>query len=274
MATVAKSKTALIRGPGVMLLANEGTVPTEEIGYTRDALVLSISSEMEEDRVNEIVDVVSMNTTSRSMSIAGNLAQCDKELFARVLGMTPDGGKFNLDAPPEELSVALRLIMSRDDRSPVHLYWSSAKSNGSLELSLQRGAGAQIPFTFNKLAGTNSYLMFASAAETVAIATGVADRTQAAPGKYISWLKLSGESAAADALTDIAAKSGSGALTDGEVVRVQAASAAQVITVTHGSGTLETKDAANVVLNSTSWWIDFYYDATATAWKELARYVG
>ncbi len=273
MTAVTKSTDELLRGPGKIVLAAYGTEPTEELGLHKEPIKISITQEMETDDVYDLIDPVDATTMSRVIKVSGKIAQVNKNGLAYVLGMTPDGGALNLDAPPEELRYALRVVSSRKDRSPVHLYLPHVMSNGNMEIDVKRGRTDGIGFEFTKLYGSGSKLLESAAVQAVTLSTGAAARTRTTGEalKYISWLRLTSETGTSDAFTDITAAAENAALADGEVVRVCAAQG-QTITVTHASGVIETKDAADFILNSVSDWIDFYYDLTNTTWKEITRF--
>ncbi|MEK6684445.1 MAG: hypothetical protein AABY46_07280 [Nitrospirota bacterium] len=268
MATVSKTTNELLRGPGVLLIANQGTLPTEELGYHKSPIKFQITTNSEEDTVEDIVDIVDRIVTSRKIAISGAIAQANMDALARILAVTKSGEQLSLSGDPEELELAVRVISSTANRKPVHLYLPRAKSDASLEVTLARGKGAEMAFNFGSLYAAGAYLRTSNAIQDLTIAVGSVTRVQAAPTTTISWLRLAGEGAAADDLT-IVAEAG---LTDGEIIRVCIFSAAQPITIKHAAGLLVLKTAADFVMTSVADWIDLYYDTTGSAWKEIARY--
>jgi hypothetical protein len=172
--------------------------------------------------------------------------------------------------------VALRLVTFTKDRRPMHLFIPRAHSGGNMETQFGKAEASKFPFEFKAVydatLGGLGMLILGTAAETSTIATGAAARTNANPGRSIAWLKLAGESGAADQLDDITAAGGSVALADGEVVRLQISAVAAPITLKHASGVIELKGAADWVMNKLTDWIDLYYDLTGTKWVEITRY--
>lgn len=277
MATVAASNNDLAWGPGKLLLADVGSQPTEEVGQHSDPMTISVSREVGEQFVQEVLAPVNHIITSENASLTGALAQVNISLLERLLGIAATGSSILFGSgSPQLAQVALRLISTVKDGRPMHLYAPRAHSVGALEMVFGKDAETKLPFelrpVYDATLGGMFQLALGTAAETVTIATGAAARTNANPGHSIAWLKLSGESAAADALTDITAAGGSVALANNEVVRVQITATTMPITVTHASGVIETKTSADFVLTKLADWIDLYYDLANTTWKEIARY--
>lgn len=273
MATVAKDANQRTWGHSVLLMADFGTVPTEELGYAREGIKLMHSRKTEVDYVQDVTGKIDVRTMEEELKISGVLAQFDADLLARVLGVTKDVGLLDGGGTPEELEVALRIISSKTGGAPFHLLVLKAKSSGALEMAFTKEKPSGVPFEFESLQSSNRlwrYIMSLARAD-LTIATGAVARINASPTKQIAWLRLAGESAAADILDDITG-GGAVALADGEIVRIQIFSTAQPITINHASGVIELKDAVDWTMNKLNEWIDLYYDLTNTTWKELARY--
>ena len=279
MTTVAKSSNDLAFGPGVLLVAATGTQPTEELGFHADPITTTAERESGKQMVQDVLAVVNHVIVSESFSFSGAIAQVNIDAMERLLGVEKTGESIVFGAgSPQPAEVALRLITTTKDRKPMHIYAPKAVSVGALGMAFGKDEATKLPFTFeaeydSTLGGLVS-LSRSTAAQSLTIATGTAARVNASPGSTIAWLKFAGESAAADALTDITAdtEGTSLALANNEIVRVQIANVAQPITVTHASGVIETKTSADFVMTKLADWIDFYYDLTATTWKEIARY--
>lgn len=83
----------------------------------------------------------------------------------------------------------------------------------------------------------------------------------------LNYYKISGEGAAADSMTFIG-----GTLVANEIFYLQIASAAQPITLTNASDTLELDPAADWVMTSVNDWIALIYESSGTQLREVARY--
>lgn len=259
-------------GHSVLLIADYGTVPTEELGYAREGIKLSHKRKMEQDYVQDVTGKIDTRTMEEELMISGQLAQVDKYVLARALGITLDTGLLDGGGTPEELEVALRIISSKTNMSPVHLLVGRAKTTGGLELAMTKEKPTGVPFEFEALQSSSRLYryIFALARADATIATGTFARVNTSPTKQIAWIRMAGEGAAADDLTDITL--GATALADGEIVRLQINSTSAPITIKHASGVIELKTGADWIMNKLGEWIDLYYDLAATAWKELARY--
>lgn len=273
-----KTLNDLLWGHPVALIDPVGTVPTTDPGYLDEdtGVSIKISNEQGTDRVAELDGAVISRTLSRSCGFTLAFKQYNAETLARALGVPYVSGDLELSIGAgiiQSPKLNARIIGTLEDGKPIHIYFPRCVVGSEVTIDLKRKDPNKLMVDFNALDSSAGMVKkyIGRTVQSATIATGTFARTQetAAP-KGIAWVKMSGEGAAADALTDI---TGSGpSLTDGELIRLQLTTTAQVITVTHGSGVIETKTGTNFVMTHLEDWIDLYYDATATAWKELARY--
>lgn len=270
MASTSQSATQLLRGPGKLFLQTYGTFPNEAVGYTVDGVKIKIDATYEEDTADEVLEPIASAMTSRRTTISGNLKQVNVDLLSRILGITASTTNLALTGDPEELENSLLFDMTRADGCPVILYLPRAKSDGNLELDIKRGSGVSLPFSFKSLYASGGFLRTGPAAvQTATLSTNTFARTNAAPSANIAWYSISGESAAADTLTDI---TGGTTLVDGELIRIQISAITMPITIVHGSGVIETSTSADFILTKLADWIDLRYDLANTKWIEVARH--
>lgn len=271
MANTTQSTNQLWRGPGIVLLAAYGSVAVDELGYTRGPVTINRTVKVNEDQAQEVTLPIDELTESEALQIEGMLAQFNADTLAYATGLTISTRRFDFGGQPEENEYAIRLIGTAKNGMPIHVVMPRARPVQSMKLDIQRGKNVDLAFSFHALHDTTvpNIIMGPATVTSATIATGTFARTNATPTAQLSWYKLSGEGAAADSLADI---TGATTLVTSEVIRLQLTTVAQPITITHASGIIELKTAADFVLTKLADWIDFYYDLANTAWKELARY--
>lgn len=273
---VSKTTNQLFWGHVEVLVDATGTWPTTPVGYITEAGGVSIegSRDLAGYRVAELDGDAIMKTVKRGMKVSLKLAQFDPALVAKALGLTEDGYVITsgngVSSDPE---LALRLVGTRHDGTPLHLYIPRCVSSGSMKIDFSKGAASDIPLEFTALDGTSGLFQFdfGRPSADLTISTGTVARVNAAAGvNGIAWHKLSGEGAAADTLTDITGTTP--ALAQNEIVRLQIKAITMPITIDHASGIIELTGAADWAMTKLADWLDLYYDLATTTWKEIARY--
>lgn len=269
------------------VLANPyGEKAVDIVGYieTEKGVLLKSTREQGEDFVAELDGPAWVKTLARSVSLELALKQLTSDTLALALGVEKNGFKVTVGGGVSaDLEYEVRVVGQMKSRRPLHMILPRAVTEGDVETAWMKKKAGSIPLAFKGQDGAHKLLIFEIGrnATTATIATGDVDRSQTATGGVvngISWLLANPEaSAASDTIDTVTALTGTVALTNGELLRIQPAASGKTLTLAHaasGTGVLQNKSAGSIVLSSIYHWADYYYDADDTAWKEIAHYVG
>jgi len=264
----AKDGTKAIWQRGVLKVGTAGSQAGTLFGYIgRDSgLTVYADKGIERYLVDDLDGALIIKTTSRGLRVAGKAIQIEPDVVDHVLGIDDVANVFTIGGTScTDKQFSVRVEATRRDAGSVIITMPYAQSVAAVEMLLSTDKLTELDFDFEAPDNVDTGMgtIEIGANEAVTIATG--DAAVSAAQDYIF---LSGEGAAADALTTI---TWSGVET-GDKLMVQIASEAQVITVTHGA---EAKNptlvgAANWDMEDLDDWLLLEYNGTV--YNEIARY--
>jgi hypothetical protein len=278
--TITETATTKVYGKPKVLLNDVDITPVGVIGLTPKDSEVSISCAMTkgDDTCDEYMGALCKYILDRKNTISIPLAQIDFALVQTAFGLADGVTGRTLDLMGEVGRLpefAARVILTNNAGAGYH--WIASKcveASEEMKLTMKKAGAVEMPLMLEAtrgidLTGTCKLICTPASATNVTISSGTFARTNATPASTITWVKVAGEGSNPDTLTDI---TGGTTLVDGEIIRLQVFAVADPITITHASGVIELKGAADLVLSKAGSWIDLYYDLANTTWKEIARY--
>lgn len=271
---VTKSIDNMFWGDASLLVDAFGTFPVTDMGHKQrdNGVTFTFGRVQAEKRVAELQGPVIVRTIDREARVGTILDQFAVGNLAKALGINSAtlliGGGLYIDD-----MFAVRIVGTlNDETTALHLYMPKCVTVDDVEFVMQVGESSGLPIAFRALdvttTGMARWQVGEASEQALTIATGSVTRVAVSNSYEIAQLSIAGEGAVADELDDIAGSS----LVQDEIARVMITSAAEPITIVHAGGVIETKDAANFVMNNVKDWIDLYYDLANTTWKEIERY--
>jgi len=263
-----KDKSKAIWQRGVLKVGTAGSQAGNLFGYIgrESGLIVHVDKSVERYFVDDLDGAAIIKTTSRGMRVAGKAIQIEPDVVDHVLGIDDLANKFTIGGTScTDKQFSVRVEAVRRDNAMVIATMPYAQSIAAVEMLLSTDKVTELDFEFEAPddADTGMGTIEIGANEAVTIATG--DAAVSAAQDYIF---LSGEGAAADALTTITWAS----VVTGDKLMVQIADEDQVITVTHGAAAKNPTlvGAANWDMEDLDDWLLLEYNGTV--YNEIARY--
>jgi len=266
---MANTSLNVLVGVSVIRVGTAGLIATTEIGYTVDGAELNFAVDTESIDVDQSVWTLKEAVKKSSTELVMKFAESTLTNIDRAMnGATIVSNVLTLNEPgdtSEQISVRLSQAFAAATPNPAYTRtWDIPYLNkrGSTSIGYRKGGIQVIPATFAVVkVGSVAPVRVADVIEKT-IASGSFARIA---GTWVH--RLAGEGAAADALTDIAGAS----LTNDETIEIVPYSAAQAITVTHATNTIELTGSVNWVMNDVRDRLVLQYKSSGTKWVEVSR---
>lgn len=258
---------------GTMVISNASlyygtveTTPATAVGYApRNTIKFAVSRRDGKYYAGSADFPIVIDNGIEGASIEAGVWQLEAALIALAMGVAEDGNEVNLAGANTYVEKAIKIVGTNRDGSNVSITIPRAKTVSEVALAFG-DEPSNVPLAFEALepsSGNAVEIKIGDGNTTATLATGVLTRV-AGEGYH----KVAGEGGAADTLDSITGAS----LTNGETLRLQIASAAAPITLTHLNDTLELEGDANWVMSSIYDYIDLQYVTDGTKWVEIGRY--
>jgi hypothetical protein len=253
-----------------VLVGAAGSVASTPVGYVleEDSVEIRCEVGVEPYRVHGLDLPQRHWSRPKSLVVRAPNVRINAMSLAQALGLSADGNEVSVGDPsqPGRLDqVSVALVGSSLDGATFRLDMPYASSATDLTLALSQVKPSVMRMAFHAEHGVSSPVFAFDGGNTdVALVGGVLTRVA---GLH----RVSGEGGAADDLTSIAGS----VLCDGEIVRLQPASADYAITLKHQADALALFGGADFAMGGSTVALDDYvdlrYDAEAGKWVEVAR---
>lgn len=269
MGATAQNTDQIVLCAATIYYGTAGEEPTLTMGYTDDeGLTFAPEAEIMDIKAAQRLGTVKRLVTDKSGTFSGNLLQATLDNLAQVIpGATLSSTTLTQDPTSSTLQeISCKLVGVNPDgivRTYKALY---ANPVGNGEVTLNASGLLVQPFelkTISKGAAVWT-IVDGSGSEAVTLSTGAFARAASQ-----TYYKMSGEGAAADALSDV---TGATSLVNNELLILQIASASQPITVTHATGVIELDGEANWIMADVDDVLFLRYNLAGTKWVEVGRY--
>jgi hypothetical protein len=254
-------------GPVAAYIGTAGEVAAVSLGYTTDAGVeFDPGDELIDVKVGERKGIVKQFVGDQNPMFKMTLRQSTVTQLSRLIhGSTLASSTLSISSTSTTAKTcSLKLVGLAPDGS-VRTYsvlYATPRISGAMVHNVRETV--DIPVEFRAMStGTNLYtIQDGDGTEAVTLSSGAFARTA---GQV--FYKVSGEGAAADALTDVTGAS----LVNNELLILQIASTAQPITITHAADAMELDGSANFGMTSLDDVVYLRYATTGSKWVEVGR---
>lgn len=269
MSGTAQNADQIVLGPAAIYYGTAGEEATLPFGYTdEDGVVFTPTAGVLEAKTGQRLGVVKRLRNDATCSLSGNFLQLSLANLAQVIpGAELASNVLSMDPTTTTLQeMSLKVVGLDPDGNVRTIRIPYANPSGEPAITMNASNWQVLPFEFQGISrGTTMWsITDGSGDEAVTLATGAFARTVGQ-----TYYKMSGEGAAADALTDITGTS----LTNNELLILQIASAAQPITITHAAGVIELDGEVNFVMGDLGDTLWLRYNTSGSKWVEVGRYV-